>query len=40
MFPYCKTAMVVCKLSQAKLELQPTIYSRLLGFEFIDLGEG
>lgn len=32
--------MVVCKLSQAKLELQPTIYSRLLSFEFTDLGEG
>lgn len=31
--------MIVHKQSQAKLELQSTIHSRLLGFEFIDLGE-
>lgn len=40
MFTCCKTATIAHKLSQAKVELQSTIHSRPLDFDFIDLGEG
>lgn len=40
MFTCCKTSTIAHKLSQAKVELQSTIHSRPLDFDFIDLGEG